>query len=111
MSASAVVERVVTGLILLNIPVALICELTRNEIAEAIDLGLLVAFAAEILVRAVRAAVRRERDVWLAFDAIVVAVALLPLGASLPAVRGARLLHLGRHVQHATVARLAHGAR
>jgi hypothetical protein len=52
----------------------------------------------------------RRFDAWLALDAVIVALALLPFGL-IPVVRAARLAHLGRHVahlRHLTVARVVH---
>jgi hypothetical protein len=96
-------------------PVATWAEFTHAEIAEHLDLALLGFCACEIAVRVALALKRRQFDGWLLVDAIIVGVALLPLGASLPIVRAGRLAHLGRHgmlhLRHITIARgfqLAH---
>ena len=107
---SAIMHRVVTGMILVNLPVAAWVELGHSEIAEHLDMALLAFFTAEIAVRIGCAIKRRRWDAWLAVDAAIVALAMLPLGV-IPVVRIARLAHLGRHVQHlrhVTVARVAH---
>jgi hypothetical protein len=96
---SGLAHRVVTGLIILNLPCALWAEFTHDEIAETIDAALLVFFAVEIAIRIVLAVKRRRWDAWLAFDAVIVALAVLPFGV-IPVVRVARLAHLGRHVAH-----------
>jgi hypothetical protein len=107
---SKLVHHVVTAAIAVNLPVALLVELTENELAERIDAALLAFFAAEITIRVAYAVKRRRWDSWLAFDAVIVALAVLPFGV-IPVVRAARLAHLGRHVahlRHATIARAVH---
>jgi hypothetical protein len=107
---SAIVHRVVTAAILTNLPVAAWVELTHDEFAERVDGALLLFFACEIAVRVALAVKRRRWDGWLVVDALIVALALLPLGV-LPVVRAARLAHLGRHaahLRHLTIARVVH---
>jgi hypothetical protein len=96
---SALAERFVTGMILINLPVAAVVEFTHNELAERIDAGILVFFAIEIGVRVALAVKRRRWDAWLAVDTVIVALAMLPFGA-IPVVRVARLAHLSRHFAH-----------
>jgi hypothetical protein len=107
---ATIAHRVVTGAILLNLPVAALCEFSHNEIADRADAALLAFFACEIMVRLALAVKRRRLDGWIAVDAVIVALALLPFGM-LPVVRVARLAHLGRHaahLRHLTVARVVH---
>jgi len=103
-SASAAAEHVVTSAIILNLPIAAWPELSHDELAEHLDMGLLVFFAAEILVRLVYACKRRRFDLGLAFDTLIVVLAL----SGLPVARAARLGHLSRrcaHLRHVVVAR------
>jgi hypothetical protein len=107
---SALAHRVVTSMILVNLPVAAWVELTHDELAERVDAGILLFFACEVAVRVVLAVKRREGGHWLILDGLIICLALTPLGVA-PIARTARLAHLGRHVQHlrhATVGRLAH---
>jgi hypothetical protein len=99
MMTATFVHRVVTGAILVNLPVAAWVELTHDELAEHIDAALLVFFACEVTLRVALAVKRRRFDAWLAVDALIVALALLPFGL-IPVVRAARLAHLSRHVAH-----------
>ena len=108
--SATIVHRVVTGMILVNLPVAAWVEITHDELAEHIDMALLVGFACEIMIRVALAVKRRRFDAWLCVDAVIVALAVLPLGV-VPVVRVAKLAHLGRHVahlRHVTIARVAH---
>jgi hypothetical protein len=101
-------ERLVTSMIVLNLPVAAWVELTHDELAEHIDAGILVFFAIEIGVRVALAVKRREWDNWLVVDSIIVLLAMLPFGA-IPVVRVARLVHVSRHaghLRHLTIARV-----
>jgi hypothetical protein len=86
-------------------------EFTHDELAEKLDLGLLAFFAVEITARVISAVRQRQWDVWLAVDATIVAIASLPLGASLPVIRAARLAHLGRHGMHLRHVTLARGVQ
>jgi hypothetical protein len=97
--SAAVAQHVVTSAIVANIPIAILSEITGNQTLERLDLALLVFFTAEVLCRFARAARRRQWDLWLAFDAIIVALAVLPFGV-IPVVRAARLVHLSRHCAH-----------
>lgn len=94
-----------------NVPIAVLAEITRDETLEHLDLGLLVFFMCEVLIRVCRAVIRRRWDGWLALDALIVGVALLPVCA-LPVVRLARFAHLGRHahhlLRHVTIVRAVH---
>jgi hypothetical protein len=97
--SATIAHRVVTSMILVNLPVAAWVEITHNEVAERIDAGILVFFAIEIGLRVALAVKRRRWDGWLAVDSIIVALALLPFGV-LPVVRVARLAHMSRHAGH-----------
>ncbi|OBF58743.1 hypothetical protein A5787_22580 [Mycobacterium sp. 852002-50816_SCH5313054-b] len=88
-------ERVVTSAILINIPVAVWAEMTRDEIAERIDTTILLFFAFEIGVRIVCAIKRRDCPSMLVVDTMIVALAL----SGLPLMRVARFAHLS-HVGH-----------
>ncbi|WP_156764134.1 hypothetical protein [Mycobacterium sp. 852002-50816_SCH5313054-b] len=92
-------HRLVTSLILVNVPVAGWAELTHDELAEHLDAALLAFFACEIAVRVALAVRHRRFDRWLLIDAVIVTLAVLPFGV-LPVVRVARLTHLGRHLVH-----------
>ena len=108
--SAGIAHRVVTAAIVTNLPVALWAELTHCELAEHIDLGLLLFFSIEVAVRIGYAIRRRSFDRWLLIDAAIIGIAALPWGV-LPVVRAARLAHLGRHVQHlrhVTIARAVH---
>ena len=108
--SATIAHRIVTGMILANLPVAAWVELTGSELAEHLDLGLLAFFGIEITVRVIAAVRRRSWDFWLVADAAIILLALTPLGFA-PVARTARLAHLGRHVQHlrhVTVAKLVH---
>lgn len=104
-------HRVVTAAILLNLPVALLVEVSGSEVLERVDHCLLGFFAAELAVRSVQAVRLRRLSVWLVFDAFVIGLALLPWGVALPVLRTARVAHLARHAQHllrrVTIARAA----
>ncbi len=100
----------VTAAIIANLPIAVWSEITENEIAEHLDAALLLFFAVEVSVRVACAVKRRRWDAWLAFDAVIVALAILPFGI-IPVVRAAKLAHMGRHavhLKHVTLARAAH---
>ncbi|BBZ41141.1 hypothetical protein [Mycobacterium conspicuum] len=110
MNAAAIASRLVTVMIVVNVPVAVWCEVSHAELAERVDAMLLGVFGIEIGVRAVLAIRRRRWDTWLVVDTVIVALAALPY-AALPVVRVARVAHLGRHIahlRHATLARLVH---
>ncbi len=99
-----IVEPVVTAAILINLPIAAWVEITHDELAEKIDLRILLFFACEIGVRVVLAIKRRGCDASLVLDTTIVVLAL----SGLPIMRAARLAHLSRHVahlRHVTVAR------
>jgi hypothetical protein len=103
-------HRLVTSAIVANLPVAVWVECTHDELAEKLDLGLLLFFSVEIAARIISAVKRREWDRWLAVDVAIISLALTPLGLA-PIARTARLAHLGRHLnhlRHVTLGRLAH---
>lgn len=100
------VEVFVTSAIVANIPIAAWAEITHDELAERIDLSVLVFFALEIGVRIVYACSRRRCESTLVLDAVIVAIAL----SGLPLMRAARLAHLSRHV-HVFFARVARPMR
>lgn len=103
-------QRVVTAAIVANLPVALWVELTHDEIAEHLDMALLAFFACEIALRTFSALRRGSFDRWLVIDALIVAIALLPISVT-PVMRCAKLAHVARHsmhLKHLTVARAVH---
>ncbi len=103
----------VTAAIVVNLPVAALVEFAHDEtaeIAERVDGMLLAFFAIEIAVRVALAIKHRQWDRWLAIDATIIVLALLPIGLPL-VLRGARLAHLARHgmhLKHVTLARAPH---
>lgn len=75
----------------------------HEDLIGTLDEAVLWFFALEISVRFKTAGRQCLRDRWLIFDAIIVLVALLPLGANLLAlrvVRAAKIAHFGRHLPH-----------
>lgn len=75
----------------------------ESEFLEKLDVGLLLFFVVELVVRIKNAGRGALRDGWLIFDVVVIALALAPLGANLTALRvtrAARLGHFGKHVPH-----------
>jgi hypothetical protein len=104
---STLSHRVVTSMIMLNLPVDAWAELTHDELAERIDFAILALFAFEVAVGVALAVRRRRFDRWLLIDAVIVSLAVLPFGL-LPVVRAARLAHLGRHVIHLRALRFVH---
>jgi uncharacterized RDD family membrane protein YckC len=100
-------ERLVTSMIVLNLPVAAWAEITHDELAERIDSAILAFFACEIALRIAFAIRRRSFDRWLVVDGMIVALAALPIGFPV-VIRAARLAYLGRHgmhLRHVTIAR------
>jgi Ion transport protein len=100
-----VLDHAVTVAIGLNTVVLLwsLFDETHRELLERADLALLWFFAAEIGLRFKHAGRRCLRDRWLLFDALVIAVALAPVGVNVSAlrvVRAARLTHFTRHLSH-----------
>jgi hypothetical protein len=76
---------------------------SHEGLIEAADELVLLFFAGELGVRCWAAGRYFWRDRWLMFDAVVVAVALLPMNINLltlRVVRVARLTHFSRHVSH-----------
>jgi voltage-gated sodium channel len=76
----------------------------HEDLIGALDEAVLWFFALEIAIRVKRAGRRFYADKWLLFDAVVVVVALAPVGANvllLRVVRACRFAHFGRHLPHA----------
>lgn len=75
----------------------------HEDLIGTLDEILLWFFACEIAIRFKTAGRQCLHGKWLIFDAIIVLVALLPLGANLLAlrvVRAAKIAHFGRHLPH-----------
>jgi voltage-gated sodium channel len=110
-------EPTVFGVIAVNAAVTVwsLLDEQHEEIFEPMHQGLMVFFAAEILIRyaQVRFNVRRFfRNPWNVFDLTLVLVGLLPaLGVGvvgLRLLRIARLARIAHSVRHASTLRLAH---
>jgi voltage-gated sodium channel len=82
---------------------------SHEDLIGTLDELVLWFFALEIAIRVKRAGRRFYADKWLLFDAVVVVVALAPVGADvmlLRLVRACRLAHFGRHLPHVLSLRL-----
>jgi hypothetical protein len=102
---SSFLDRMILVAILANSIILLwgLIDHHHENLIEKADLAILWFFACEIVIRFKTAGRRFLRDKWLLFDAIIVLVALLPLGANLLAlrvVRAAKIAHFGRHLPH-----------
>ncbi|MEC4763801.1 ion transporter [Mycobacterium sherrisii] len=101
-------EHVVTGVIAAN-SVLLVWELAGgSEIAERLELLCLGFFVAELVVRFWRDPLGSLRNPWVAFDLVVIGLALLPIfGADTSLLRVARLSRAVHWLRHATHLRWA----
>ncbi len=98
-------DRIVLAVIIVNTVVLAwdFLDEGHEEFIEIIDVAILLFFVVEIALRIKAAGRQFWRNGWLVFDIIVIALALLPLGANafaLRVLRGARLAHFGRHLPH-----------
>lgn len=98
-------SRIVLAVILINLAVLVwgFLDHTHEELVEIADETILAFFAVEVGLRLKAAGRRFWRDGWLWFDIVVIGLALLPLGADVIALRimrGARILHVSRHLPH-----------
>lgn len=106
-------EGVVTGAIVANTAVLVwgLVDHAHAEVAERLEHIIIVAFAVELACKLARQRLAYFRQPWQAFDAAVIALALLPalpVGvALLRTARLARLLHLARHVTQVRILRVA----
>jgi hypothetical protein len=104
-SASALGERVTTGVIAGNglIVIAVLLDPQLERLLGLIENAFLVFFLLELVLRMRQAGWDGFRDGWLMFDLVLVAVAVLPVGSGVLALRLARLartariVHLLRH--------------
>lgn len=100
-----VFNRIVIGAILINTGVLVwgLIDHVHEDLIETLDYSLLWFFVFEIAVRASTARRRRQDWAWVAFDTIIIVLALLPLGSNVTALRvmrACRMLHFGRHMHH-----------
>jgi Ion transport protein len=79
----------------------------HGEILEHVDLGFLMFFTGELLIRLWRARLGFFRSPWNCADAIIIGLALLPvLGGGVDVLRIARLARGAHLLKHVTVLRL-----
>ena len=102
---SSFLDRAVLVAILGNAGILLwgLLDRDHDELIEALDRTVLWFFALEILIRVKAAGRQCWRDKWLLADAVIVVVALLPVGADvllLRLVRACRIAHFSRHLPH-----------
>jgi voltage-gated sodium channel len=102
---SSVLDRAVLVAILANTAILGWGLLDRDheDLIGALDEVVLWFFALEIAIRFKIAGRRCFRDRWLLVDAVIVVVALAPVGADvllLRVVRACRIAHFGRHLPH-----------
>ena len=105
-------EHAVTGLIMANASVFAwgLIDSAHAEAADQVDHVITALFAAELVCKLARQRLAYFRQGWQTFDAVIIALAVLPfLGsgvAVLRAARMARLVHLLRHVGQVRILRL-----
>lgn len=98
-------DRIVVAAIIMT-PLIFVWELCDRDMEEtlaAIDTGILGFFVIELAVRVKHAGRKWYRDPWIWFDAVIIGLALLPLGEDMLALRlmrACRLAHMGRHLPH-----------
>lgn len=76
---------------------------THEELIETLDYSLLWFFVFEIAVRLKMAGRSWRNWAWVTFDAIIIFLAMLPLGANVSALRvmrACRMVHFSRHMPH-----------
>lgn len=98
-------DQIVLAAIVCSISIAVwgMIDHDHEDLIEALDYSLLLFFGAEIGIRVKRAGRNWYKDPWIWIDLIIIGVALLPLGSDAifaRVVRGARLLHVSRHLPH-----------
>jgi hypothetical protein len=109
-------EHAVTGLIVANGAVFAwgLLDHAHAEAADQVEHIITAMFLAELVCKVARQRLAYFHQPWQAFDAVVIALALLPalpVGvALLRTARLARLLHLARHVSQVRIVRLAREA-
>jgi voltage-gated sodium channel len=108
-------DRLVTGVIVANSALLVWGLIAHDELAEHLETGCLVFFVGELLVRLRRNGwntARFLRDPWVAFDVVVIGLALVPTligtdASLLRLARLSRLIHWVRHLSHLRLWRLA----
>jgi voltage-gated sodium channel len=108
-------EHAVTGVILVNSVLLVWGLIAHDDLAEHLETACLVFFVGELVVRLRRNgwnAARFLGDPWVAFDVLVIGLALVPtlIGTDTSLLRLARLsrlVHWIRHLSHLRLWRLA----